>query len=160
MSRHSKSTEYQRLVEQETLIADAGEIVCELLEAQGIERKELARRLGKTKGFVTQILSGERNMTLRSLADLAYALDHRVELRYAPLSAARTYDRAVGNDVAESEPQPFSAYISACSTGRWERRPGQTRTPITESASGSPSEADSMLDCDAADENHSFSLAA
>jgi len=160
MSRHSKSTEYQRLVEQETLIADAGEILCELLEAQGIERKELARRLGKTKGFVTQVLSGERNMTLRTLADLAFALDHRFELRFAPLSAARTYNRAVDSDVAESEPQPFAAYMSDCLTSRWERRPAQMRTTITESASHSLSEADSMLDPDAADENHSFTLAA
>jgi transcriptional regulator with XRE-family HTH domain len=145
------------LVEQETLIADAGEIVCELLEAEGIERKELAHRLGKTKGFVTQVLSGERNMTLRTLADLAFALDHRFELRYAPLSAARTYDRAFDSNVAESEPQPFPVYLSASTPSRWERRPSAS---IRESASRSLPEGDSMLDCEAADENHSFSLAA
>jgi transcriptional regulator with XRE-family HTH domain len=152
MSRHSKSTEYQRLVEQETLIADAGEIVCELLEAQGIERQELARRLGKSKSFVTQILSGERNMTLRTLADLAYALDHRFELRYAALSAARTYNRAVGEgEFVENDPQPFSGLLTNCLSSRRERRPGQTRAPIPEPTSLAPSEAD---------EYHSFSLAA
>lgn len=148
---NTKTREYQRLVEQETLIVDAGELICELLETQGIERKELARRLGKTKGFVTQVLSG-KNLTLKTLADLAFALDHRFELHYAPLSAARNYDRAVGMaEVADSDPQPYSGLLDTCSGNRRERRPGQMRAPISEPASLLASEADA---------DHSFSLAA
>jgi transcriptional regulator with XRE-family HTH domain len=92
-SRNSNLTpdERQQALEQEHLILDATELICELLEHKGVTRQELAGRLGKTKGHVTQLLSGERNMTLRTLADVAAALDHRFELRTAPLAAPRTY---------------------------------------------------------------------
>lgn len=77
--------EYQRLVEQETLIFEATEMLSELIEEFGVSRKELAEKLGRSKGFVTQVLSGDRNMTLRTLADFAFALGHRVDLAAAPL---------------------------------------------------------------------------
>lgn len=74
MRPKSKKDDYERLLAQERLILDATEAIVGLLEEQGVSRQELARRLGKSKGFVSQLLSGERNMTLRTLADLGYAL--------------------------------------------------------------------------------------
>ncbi len=40
---------------------------------EGITKAALARRLGKSKAYVTQALSGGRNMTLRTLAEFAWA---------------------------------------------------------------------------------------
>lgn len=77
--------EYERLVEQETLIFEATELISELIEEYGVSRKELAEKLGRSKGFVTQVLSGDRNMTLRTFSDFAFALEHRVNLVAAPL---------------------------------------------------------------------------
>jgi transcriptional regulator with XRE-family HTH domain len=77
--------EYRRLVEQETLIFAVTEATSELLEREGTSRSQLARALGRTKGFVSQLLSGKRNMTLRTVADLAFALNHRFELNPVPL---------------------------------------------------------------------------
>lgn len=81
-----KDRDYERLVEEESLILEATEMIEELLELAGTNRKELADRLGKSKGFVTQILAGDRNMTLRTLADFAFALEHRVKVAAAPLA--------------------------------------------------------------------------
>jgi transcriptional regulator with XRE-family HTH domain len=86
--KEDEEREYQRLVAEETLIFEATELLSELIEAEEINRKELATRLGRSKGFVTQILSGERNMTLRTLADFAFALEHRVKVEASPLSAS------------------------------------------------------------------------
>ena len=47
------------------------------LEDGGVTRGELARRLGRTPGFVSQLLGGGRNLTLRTIADIAAALSHR-----------------------------------------------------------------------------------
>ncbi len=80
-----KKSDYERLVAQETLILQATELIVELLERHSISRQELARKLGKSKGFVTQLLSGERNMTLRTLADLCYVLGQRIELTPHPV---------------------------------------------------------------------------
>lgn len=86
--KEGEEREYQRLVEEETLIFEATELLSELIEAKEINRKELADRLERSKGFVTQILSGERNMTLRTLADFAFALEHRIKVAASPLSAS------------------------------------------------------------------------
>lgn len=85
MSDNAKERDYQRLVEQETLIFEATELLSELIEDSGVTRKELADKLGRSKGFVTQVLAGTRNMTLRTLSDFAFALEHRIAVGAAPL---------------------------------------------------------------------------
>lgn len=86
MSRPTKKTDYQeyaqapeiaRLLAQEELILDITEQICEFLEKEKISRADLARRLGKSKAFVTQLLGGGRNLTLRTLADVISVLGGR-----------------------------------------------------------------------------------
>jgi hypothetical protein len=88
----SSAIDYDRLVAQETLLFDAAECVAELINDAGISRTELAKRLGKSKGFVTQVLAGDRNMTLRTLADLGYVLGHSFEIVAKRTTATRTGD--------------------------------------------------------------------
>lgn len=80
-----KERDYERLVEQESLILAATEMLEGLIEENEDNRKELADKLGRSKGFVTQVLAGDRNMTLRTLSDFAFALEHRVKVAAAPL---------------------------------------------------------------------------
>jgi Helix-turn-helix len=56
------------VLEQEHLILDVTEMIVELMNERGVTRSELADRLGKTKGHVSQLLSGSRNLTLLSSA--------------------------------------------------------------------------------------------
>ncbi len=65
------------VLEQEHLILDVTEMIVELMNERGVTRSELADRLGKTKGHVSQLLSGSRNLTLRTLSDIFVALDFR-----------------------------------------------------------------------------------
>ena len=74
------SVEHRRLLREEELILDVTEVLSEMLEKEGVKQTELAERLGKTKGFVSQILAGGRNLTLRTIADVADALGYRVRL--------------------------------------------------------------------------------
>jgi transcriptional regulator with XRE-family HTH domain len=48
--------------------------------AQGINRTELARRLGTSKPYITEMLSGEVNMTLDTIAKVARAIE--AEIRF------------------------------------------------------------------------------
>lgn len=75
-----------QLVGEETLILEATEAICERMEQDPeLTRKALAERLGRSKGYVTQVLSGERNMTLRTLAQFAAAFDCRAEVKLTPI---------------------------------------------------------------------------
>lgn len=75
------SARNRRLLRQEELILEVTERLSEALSRERITKAELAKRLGKTKGFVSQILSGGRNLTLRTVADVADALDCRIQIQ-------------------------------------------------------------------------------
>jgi transcriptional regulator with XRE-family HTH domain len=75
------STTQRRLLRQEELILEVTEALADVLQKHAITRTELAHRLGKTKGFVSQLLSGGRNLTLRTIADIADALGYRLAVK-------------------------------------------------------------------------------
>lgn len=80
MDKYLEDPEFARLVAQGDLIMEVTETLCELLEKEKVSRKELADRLGKTKGFVSQLLNGGRNLTLRTVADILQVLGYKVAL--------------------------------------------------------------------------------
>ncbi len=75
-----RTEDYDRLLRQEELILDVTETLTQALEAGGMTRAELARRLGRSPGFVSQVFGGGRNLTLRTIADIAAALSRRPAL--------------------------------------------------------------------------------
>ena len=77
----TSSVSNRRLLRQEELILEVTEALSGALEKEGITKKDLAERLSKTKGFVSQILAGGRNLTLRTIADVADALECRIRIR-------------------------------------------------------------------------------
>jgi len=80
----NRDAERQQKIAQETLILDVTEAVFEQLEVQGKTKADLAKRMGRSNAYITQLLNGARNMTLRTLADIAFALDiePRFEIGY------------------------------------------------------------------------------
>jgi|HubBroStandDraft_3_1064219.scaffolds.fasta_scaffold14593_2 transcriptional regulator with XRE-family HTH domain len=76
----SLSVEHRRLLRQEELIVEVTEALARALKDLQITQSQLAARLEKTKGFVSQILGGGRNLTLRTLADVADALECAIQV--------------------------------------------------------------------------------
>ncbi|OWO82458.1 hypothetical protein B5C26_08690 [Photorhabdus luminescens] len=64
----------QMLFAQEELVFNVTEDVLLAMEDKSIKKSELADKLGKTKSYVSQVLSGSRNMTLRTLSDICFVL--------------------------------------------------------------------------------------
>lgn len=75
---YSEDNEFSRAEERayarEELVYNVTEDILVALEDLDVSKKELARRLGKSRSYVSQILSGARNMTLGSLSDICFAL--------------------------------------------------------------------------------------
>jgi plasmid maintenance system antidote protein VapI len=74
-------SEDPRRLWQEELILEASEALAQALQSSGLTQGELAGRLGKTEGFVSQIMDGRENLTLRTLADVAGALGYKVQIQ-------------------------------------------------------------------------------
>ena len=89
---------YEQLLRQERLILDVTEQLAGALENGGVTQAELARRMGRTPGFVSQLLGGGRNLTLRTVADIAAALSLRPSFKLSSrrISAATETVVAIG----------------------------------------------------------------
>jgi transcriptional regulator with XRE-family HTH domain len=84
----SSRTDYDTLepkarasLRREELILEVTESLSRALDEQGLTQSKLARRMGKSPAFVSQILAGGRNLTLSTIAQVAEALGGRVEVR-------------------------------------------------------------------------------
>ena len=75
-----RDPEYRRLYAVEGLVTDAAEFVSQLMEEQGVNKAELARRLDKSRAWVTRLLSGNADMTMRTFAELVYALGAEAQI--------------------------------------------------------------------------------
>jgi transcriptional regulator with XRE-family HTH domain len=76
--------EFRKLLAIEALVAEASEVIARLMHDQNMSKADLARRLNKSRAWVTQLLSGKANMTIRTLAEVAYALGAEVNLQAQP----------------------------------------------------------------------------
>ena len=73
--------EYKRDPEYITssIVAEIIDNLAAIMDQKGISRAELARRLGKTRGYVTKLLRGYYdNLTIKTLVELAQALDEDI----------------------------------------------------------------------------------
>ena len=77
-----ENEDFRKLAAQEDFIMDVTESFHELLQRENISKTSLAKLTGKTKGFISQILNGGRNLTLRSISDLAYAVGYRAIVNF------------------------------------------------------------------------------
>ena len=67
--------------EFDLLAIKVGERIVERMEELGMTRTELAAAVGVSKARISQILSGNDNLTLKSLVAVAGGLESRIELR-------------------------------------------------------------------------------
>lgn len=68
---------------REGLILEVTEEIWRVMKRRKITKAELAQRVGCGKSHITQLLNGGRNMTLRTLADICTALEHKPRFRLA-----------------------------------------------------------------------------
>lgn len=75
-----KKTDGDPVYLQEKLILEVTESIWEIMNRKKVNKTELAKRIKTSKPNVTQLLNGGRNMTLRTLSDIAVALDATVRI--------------------------------------------------------------------------------
>jgi transcriptional regulator with XRE-family HTH domain len=86
------STATRRLLRREQLILDVTAALYEQMEAQGLKKADLARRLEKSPAFVTHLLAGDRNLTLKTIADLTDALNGSLKVRFVRSKGAVAWE--------------------------------------------------------------------
>jgi transcriptional regulator with XRE-family HTH domain len=77
--------------------------VIEYKESKGINQSELAAELGVTKGYVSQILKGEFNYTLKKLIEISLAIGKVPQIEYREINELLTEDRKTQHLPIETE---------------------------------------------------------
>lgn len=92
----------KRAYAREALLYNVTEDILVLLEDLGVSKNELAERLGKSRSYVTQVLSGTRNMTLGTLSDICFALnaEPQVEIHFEKMPVRHELDWELDEIVA------------------------------------------------------------
>ena len=69
---------------QEKLILEVTNRIAEMMQEKNVSKSALAGKLGRTKGYITQLLNGNANMTLRTISDVMWALDSTLKVQAEP----------------------------------------------------------------------------
>jgi len=69
---------------EEGAIIDFTEALYSAMAQQGVTRSELARRLGSSQAYITRVLSGNANFTLKTMSKLAFALGMQLDVGLSP----------------------------------------------------------------------------
>lgn len=85
IDRQTASPEARREYERERLMVAAFESIANAMEIAGLSYSDLAEKLGCSRSHITQLFSGRRNATLKTIADLAWACNSRMVTSTEPL---------------------------------------------------------------------------
>jgi transcriptional regulator with XRE-family HTH domain len=103
VEKYVEDSDHMRLFQQERAIYEVTATLKALMEKKGVSRAELARLLGRTKGWVTQLLDGEANKTIRTVADAFAVLGDEfhsssqpIQISNAPAAPAAAMNPAGG----------------------------------------------------------------
>ena len=70
------------------VLLDVTEGIVKRMIEQGVRRTDLAERLGTSRAYVTKLLDGQENMTLKTLVRVANALEMKVDTKFIPRERA------------------------------------------------------------------------
>jgi transcriptional regulator with XRE-family HTH domain len=82
----ASSPELMKSFQRERLEMEITELICQLMKDQGINRADLANRLGKTRPHVTKLLRDGSNMTVKTISDVFFVLGRSLRVVDRPLS--------------------------------------------------------------------------
>jgi transcriptional regulator with XRE-family HTH domain len=84
-SRPSRERPVDYLVVQETALAMAQATMQNALNKSGLKRSELAERMGKPRSFISRMLRGSHNLTIKTFALALAACGFEPSFGYLPL---------------------------------------------------------------------------
>jgi transcriptional regulator with XRE-family HTH domain len=108
---------HMRLFQQERAIYEVTELIESVMSELGITRSQLATRLGQTRGWVTQLLDGEKNKTIRTIADVLAVMGREYCSFQRPIRVGQNADNSGGLNIV-CEPKVYRESRTSASSSR------------------------------------------
>lgn len=67
-----------------SLLVKINEAICARMKQKMINQKEFALKLGVSSAYISKILNGKPNLSIKSLVDIAFALDLNLNINLTP----------------------------------------------------------------------------
>jgi len=108
----TSSSEGMADYQQERAILEVTILIRKIIKEQKLTKSDLADRMGRTKAYVTQLLDGRANMTLRTIADVMTALRRSIQFSAGPLTLSAAPPHAAADRRVEttSRSNPFTLF--------------------------------------------------
>ena len=81
----ASTPEGMRAWQQERVIFEITERICELMEEKRVSRADLASILGTSRGYISQLLNGSSNMTIGKICEVFLALGRQFNVTDRPI---------------------------------------------------------------------------
>src|SRR5690554_4716121 len=94
----SDDQERKKLVAQEKVLFTAAETIYQAMQERQVGKSELADLVNKKPAFITRVLKGDHNITLKTLAELATTLDRQVVFEFKETGLNDLVWEEVNND--------------------------------------------------------------
>lgn len=118
------NTEFSKAEEKafarEDLIYNLTEDLLILMETKGITKNSLARQMNKSKSYISQLLNGSRNMTLKTLSDICFELNcsFSYELSDKEVKAKKAWHN-VENSLVSGKSKAAKTNVIQVETPKW-----------------------------------------
>ena len=108
LEKYGRDPEFQA----ERLIIDLTEQIAKRLEDGSLTRSELAKRLKCSNAYITKLMRGEQNLTIRTIVQIANALDCTLDFSFVAKGSV-TFDAFL---VKKTEYDDFHDSVKPCDT--------------------------------------------
>lgn len=116
----SERPDRARTLAEEELIVDVSEEIWAVLNKAGMTKADLAAKLGVSRPRISKLLDGSANMTLRTLADIAFELGKRVTINLPDRHAIDWRQAAQVSSVLRFEASPQGARQGKVVIAQWQ----------------------------------------
>lgn len=114
------SPENRKHLAEEALIIEVSEEIWAALEQAGQSKAQLAQKMSVSKSYMTQVLDGTRNMTLRTLAGIASALDRQVSIRLRPVTWDKGWVPLIEEVCITTTVKPMTSFAVETANDQWQ----------------------------------------
>jgi transcriptional regulator with XRE-family HTH domain len=75
------------------ILLNINEMICSILEKRGMTRREFGKKLNVSPAYITKLLRGDPNLTLKSLVKISQALGLSLDVRLKESEVVKRIER-------------------------------------------------------------------
>lgn len=114
----------------EEAILEVTEAICKEMEKQKVSRADLAKRLNKSRAFITRMLNGQPNLTIKTMVEVANALDSKIHPQLVRKTSKAFISQTWVDETKVSEVSKFPSADTLDTTGILTGAPDATGAKI------------------------------